>query len=101
MGDETVVVVPFTEIDAANADQFAAWLAQFRHERVVLDVRDVEYLDSSGLRVIAVEDEARGRPEPLQLRNATRTVRRVFEVCGLGRHLEGSRGESQVRTSVP
>jgi anti-sigma B factor antagonist len=51
---------------------------------VVLDVADVAFIDSSGLRsLIALQREAGERGGSLELRSASRPVVRLLEVTGL------------------
>ena len=53
-------------------------------DRVILDLSGLEFIDSTGLRVIvhAVNAAERGRWE-LRLRHGPRAVRRVFEISGV------------------
>lgn len=55
---------------------------------VVLDIAGVDFMDSSGLRVlIEAHDRARAAGRRLVLRSPSGVVRRLFEVSGLSEHL--------------
>ena len=57
-------------------------------ERVVLDLRDLEFLDSSGLRVVAMaERRLSGAGRNLVLVRGVETVQRVFEITRLEERL--------------
>jgi anti-sigma B factor antagonist len=52
--------------------------------RIELDLRGLEFIDSTGLGVIVrLDREARGRGVQLRLRRGPRPVHRVFEKSGL------------------
>lgn len=62
-GGEAVVVTPVGDIDLATAEEFAAALKSPRTngaEGVVLDLRGVKFIDSSGLRVILIAAQELG-----------------------------------------
>lgn len=64
-------------VDAAIADAVVT--------RVVLDLRGVNFLDSSGLRVFVTTREALAeRGGNLVLRNASANIRRLLDITGLG-----------------
>ncbi len=53
-------------------------------ERVVIDLRELEFLDSSGLRVVArAERRLSAAGRPLVLVRGSETVQRVFEITGM------------------
>lgn len=56
-------------------------------ERIVLDVAEVDFIDSSGLAVIALVAERLGNVE---LRHPIAIVRRIIEVTGLSAIIEVS-----------
>lgn len=85
-GDEQVVVVK-GEIDLAAAEPF--WhvingvLAR-GPKRLVIDMVDITFLDSSGLEVLLRAHAALGRlPEATVLRTPSPSVRRVLELAGV------------------
>jgi anti-anti-sigma factor len=56
--------------------------------RIVLDLRGLEFIDSTGMGVIVrLDREARGRGVQLRLRRGPRPVHRVFEKSGLAEAL--------------
>jgi anti-sigma B factor antagonist len=77
---------PTGELDIGTAHRLERALLEGREpgDRVVLDLADLEFIDSTGLRVIvhAVNAAERGRWE-LRLRHGPRAVRRVFEISGV------------------
>jgi anti-sigma B factor antagonist/stage II sporulation protein AA (anti-sigma F factor antagonist) len=78
---------PTGELDIATAPRLERALAErvAPGERLVLDLGDLQFIDSTGLRVIvrAVET-ARQRGCDLRLRHGPPAVRRVFELSGVG-----------------
>jgi anti-anti-sigma factor len=55
-----------------------------RLRRIELDLRGLEFIDSTGMGVIVrLDREARGRGVQLRLRRGPRPVHRVFEKSGL------------------
>jgi len=83
---ETTIVRPSGELDIGTARKLEQALVEGRHpgERVVLDLGRLEFIDSTGLRVIvhAVEAAQRERWD-LRLRHGPPAVRRVFEISGV------------------
>jgi anti-sigma B factor antagonist len=68
------------ELEAAESSSAGA---------VVLDLRDLTFMDSSGLRVILLAAErARGNGRRFALVRGPDAVNRVFEVTGTDAHLE-------------
>ena len=62
-GGEAVVVVPNGDIDLATADEFAAVLRSAQAttaDGIVLDLRGVNFIDSSGLRVVLMAAQELG-----------------------------------------
>jgi anti-anti-sigma factor len=86
--DERGVVTlrPAGELDIATAPRLERALLHERRagDRVVLDLADLEFIDSTGLRVIvkAVEAARTGHWQ-LTLRQGPPAVRRVFEIAGV------------------
>jgi anti-sigma B factor antagonist len=81
-----IIVRPTGELDIATAAKLERALHDGRRpgDQVVLDLAGLEFLDSTGLRVIVkgVEAAARDRWE-LRLRHGRPAVRRVFEIAGV------------------
>lgn len=74
------------ELDLAGAQQFEARLGEAERERpdrLVIDLAELAFIDSTGLRLLLQADaRARERDCELLLRGAAPTVKRVFEVTG-------------------
>jgi anti-anti-sigma factor len=84
--DGEVILRPTGELDIATAPRLEQALAAGREpgQRVVLDLAELEFMDSTGLRVIvrAVE-AARDGGWQLRLRPGPPAVHRVFEIAGV------------------
>src|ERR1700749_3619940 len=84
-GDRVVVSVS-GEIDAATAERFEADLlpATAGAASVALDLSEVTFMDSSGLRaLVTVHGEVSGRGGTVELRAASSVVDRILSVTGL------------------
>jgi anti-anti-sigma factor len=82
----TLVVVPRGEIDLATVDIVRDAVERDRQsgEDIVLDLRDVGFMDTSGLRyVLELVDRAPREGFELRLVRGPTAVQRVFEVSGL------------------
>jgi anti-sigma B factor antagonist len=83
---DVIMVRPSGELDIGTARALESALMEDRRagQRVVLDLGRLEFIDSTGLRVIvhAVEAAQRGHWE-LRLRHGPPAVRRVFEISGV------------------
>lgn len=78
---------PTGELDIATAPRLEQALAErlAPGERVLLDLGDLQFIDSTGLRVIVrAAETARRRGCDLRLRHGPPPVRRVFELSGVG-----------------
>lgn len=77
------------ELDAHTCADFDAALASETDEdEVVLDLSEVRFVDSLGLRAIVAEHNARAeREHSLRLRGLQESVARTFEYAGLRDHL--------------
>ena len=78
-------VVPTGELDIAAADALRARIAErAASEDLVLDLRGLEFMDTSGIQIV-VEAFRAARDDGFQLRviRAPREVQRVFEIAGL------------------
>ena len=89
---DSVRVTPAGELDVSNAGALQAELdelhaAGFRH--IVLDLRELTFMDSSAVRLILEEDRlARSSGRRFSLIDGSAAVRRVLSVCGLSEQLE-------------
>jgi anti-sigma B factor antagonist len=78
------------ELDAHTAPQLAAALADLPvgDNDIVLDLANVEFMDSSGLRVVIdAHQRAVDSSRRLVLRQPTGAVQRLLDVSGLSDHL--------------
>jgi anti-anti-sigma factor len=86
------VIAVSGELDLAGSLALEPELARLEEERggaIVLDLRGVEFMDSSGLRVIAVAmQRARSLGRRLALVPGSEQVMRVFEITRMRERLE-------------
>ena len=86
-----VRVVPVGELDLATSPQLERQLHELRSSgfgRVVLDLRQLTFIDSSGIRVVAAEHRYAGTSDrAFSVINGPRAVQRVLELCGMLDHL--------------
>lgn len=83
VGDCLVVKIDEDRLDAAVALSFKerlGELAKSTRERVVLDLRQVEFLDSSGLGAVVGAMKSLGAGRRMDLAGMTPTVERVFRM---------------------
>jgi anti-anti-sigma factor len=81
------------DLDPATAPELDARLQELVSDRavasVVLDLAQVVFMDSSGLRVLVAASAAlQGRSAQLLLRSPSSNIRRVLEVTGLSPLIE-------------
>ena len=92
MAGRVAVVALDGELDLAGAAALEQQLARLDAqdpEAVVLDLRAVEFMDSSGLRVIAVAAQsARDRGRRLALVPGSEQVMRVFDITRMRERLD-------------
>lgn len=76
------------ELDGASSTALATTLSQLNPGQTTLDIAEVSFMDSSGLRVL-VDASARATADggSLVLLNAQSAIRRLVTVSGLGGHL--------------
>ena len=92
--DGTVAVVSARgELDLSGAAVLEAELERLAAEpelgTVVLDMRELEFMDSSGLRLIVVADmQAREAGRRFALVRGSDTVHRVFEITRMSERLD-------------
>ena len=84
---EVVRVVPRGELDLATTPELEEQLHELRRsgfEHVVLDMRGLTFIDSSGIRAILAENEfAQTSGRDFSLLSGPPAVQRALEVCGL------------------
>lgn len=84
--DGRVVTAVSGEVDAATADDFEAQLRPAIAEStdVVLDLTEVSFMDSSGLRaLVAIHHEVAERGGTIELAGTSNVVERLLSVTGL------------------
>jgi anti-sigma B factor antagonist len=81
---ESVRVAPVGELDIATVDKLQAEVVRLREtgfEKIVLDLRGVRFLDSTGLRlVLELDGAARADSHVLCVIRGADVVHRIFEV---------------------
>lgn len=73
------------EIDGTNVDEFEKKLGETadRTDRLVLDLGDLEYVSSAGLRVfLTMQKKLRQRGDDMILKNVSSDVMDIFSVTG-------------------
>ena len=86
--DGRPVVVVQGEVDLATGEQFEAVLAQAVADgpRITVDLRDVTFLDSTGLVALVIAHNHLGQvPEAIVLRDAQPQVCKVLAISGIER----------------
>ena len=80
-----LVVRPRGELDIATVPRLRDAIAQRRpDEALVVDLRDLAFLDTSGLQIVVeMSRRARGEGFELTLVRGAHGVQRVFEIAGL------------------
>lgn len=83
-GDEEIVVEAIGELDLHSADVLEREVSRLRtdgHDRIVVDLRGVEFIDSTGLRLlIGLHRAAQREGRSLCLMPGPRPVQRIFEL---------------------
>jgi anti-anti-sigma factor len=79
-------VAALGELDAASSKELETALVDARAEgSVALDLTDVSFIDSSGLRVVTgAARDAEAGSVGFVICGASEAVRRIFEITGLG-----------------
>jgi anti-sigma B factor antagonist len=100
MAGRVAVVALNGELDLAGAAELEQELSRLDAESpdaVVLDLRAVEFMDSSGLRIIAVASQrAEERGRRLALVPGSEQVMRVFDITRMRERLDFVSGPEQV-----
>jgi anti-sigma B factor antagonist len=95
---DVVRVVPIGELDLGTVAQLAAQLQELREvgfKHLVLDLRRVEFIDSSGLHLILqLDSDARKGAYEFAVIAGPPAVQRVFELTGAAEHLRFRRAAS-------
>lgn len=81
------------EIDAHTAPLIADAIAGAEPDRIVVDLSGVEFVDSSGLRVLIEAHQQRtGHGRSMVIVNPSVVVRRLFEIAGVDSYLDVADG---------
>ena len=90
--DGVVRLVLAGELDLSSATQVDELLKDLEADRpavIVLDLRDLTFMDSTGLRVMVSADaRARDHSRRLAIVQGPEAVHRVFRITGLDDHLD-------------
>lgn len=93
-------IIPSGELDISTAGRIEAELRAVEAEQpetIVLDLRELEFIDSTGLRVIIAADaRARVDSRRLVLVEGASHIQRVFRIALLDRRLEFVSDPSEV-----
>jgi anti-anti-sigma factor len=85
--ETTLALVLAGEIDSYTAPELADLFTKYPDIDVV-DLRDVSFIDSSGLRVLVEVHQQRAESErSLKLRSPSAAVSRLLEISGVAGHL--------------
>jgi anti-sigma B factor antagonist len=103
---EVVRVVPVGELDVATGPLLEAQLRQLHDSgfgHIVLDLRELTFMDSTGIRLIVAEDRfARGNGCDFSLIEGRPAIRHVMDACALDRHLRpAATAPRPLRIAVP
>ena len=86
-----VRVAPAGELDVSSSSLLADQLAELRDsgfDRIVLDLRGLTFMDSTGIALILAEDRsARDNGHSFSLIGGSPAIQRVLEICGVARLL--------------
>ena len=84
-------VVVTGELDLASSEELEEMLAQVEASEpatLVLDLRELEFMDSTGLRMVALAERSRGAAgRPLVLVRGPDAIHRVFAITRMDEHL--------------
>jgi anti-sigma B factor antagonist len=84
VGDGGHLISVAGEIDMSNATELAEYIVQFEDGEVALELSDVTFVDSSGLRaLLAAHERLKRGGTRLVIRKASARVLRVLEIAGL------------------
>lgn len=80
----TVVIFPREKVDYVTAPELEEVVEKNAEtaDSMVIDLTDVEYISSAGLRVILTADNLMSEKDGLIVRNVTDTVKEIFDISG-------------------
>ena len=87
-GTELTVVLE-GRLDTTTAPQLEKSLAESLSgvQKLILDMKGLEYLSSAGLRVLLATQKTMNKQGAMELRNVNATIMEVFEITGLSNML--------------
>ena len=89
---DRVLIAPHGELDMATIPQVETKIAEARsegHKTIVLDLRNLAFMDSSGLRLMLIADsEARKDGYSFAIIDGPAVVQQVLEVTGTSKRFE-------------
>jgi anti-anti-sigma factor len=101
---DAVRVSPVGELDMSTADELAAEMRELGRSgftRIVLDLRDTTFIDSTGLHVILQEYAAvMADGSELSIVPGPPAVQRIFDVTGLSGRLPFVDGATPLKTAA-
>ena len=101
--DDTVCVAPHGDLDVTTAYRFDDEVRRIQHDgagTLVVDLRDVNFVDSAGLgRLVAVARRGRRMGERVCFVRGSRAVTRLFTLTGVGSGIEWVRSPDEVFSS--
>ena len=105
-GDGTVCIAPHGELDLGTVYGFDAEVRRLEEDTrpaaMVVDLRDVTFVDSAGLaRLIAVAERARRRGQRARFVRGPRAVTRLFALTGLSAAIEWVSAPDELPTGAP
>ena len=82
--DDKLTITISGEIDSGNADELEQCVLDNLDgvNELILDMKDVEYIASAGLRVILMARKTLGKNKVLRIVNAQENVMEIFEMVG-------------------
>ncbi len=82
--ENELVVTIIGRLDTTTAPQLEAELRGDINgvKKLVLDMKELEYLSSAGLRVILAAQKVMNKQGEMIVRNVNETIREIFEVTG-------------------
>ena len=101
--ERTIVrVAPAGELDIATVSLLAVQLQELRDsgfDRIVLDLRKLTFMDSTGIALLIAEDRAaRDDGHDFTLISGPHAIQRVLEVCGIAGLLRFEPSRAEVTT---
>ena len=84
---KTAIVAPGEKIDFVTAPEFEKVIEEHteKADDIVIDMKDVDYISSAGLRVILYADNIMSEKGGLKLRNVCGNVKEVLDISGFSK----------------